>query len=433
MFATWALVIGALLITMGLIDFMVKRLPMSPSGLYLLVGMALGPGGAGLIVLDLTDPGHVKVLEWITELAVLVALFGVGLRMRVQMTYRVWRLPVRLASVAMLLTIGGVCAVAAGWLQVPLGVAVLLGAILAPTDPVLASDVQMADTEDRDVVRYSLTGEGGLNDGTAFPFVMLGLGLLGYHELGPWGGRWMAVDLVWSTLGGLAVGGLLGWLASKTILVLRLRFHEAVGLESFLTLGLIGVSYGAALLLHTYGFLAVFAAGLAMRQVERRENPATSPAEVMGPLHTADVETTSTHARKAAAYLTHTASEFSFNIERLAELCVTLLIGAMLTREVFHAQYVALALLLICLIRPLAVYASTFDLPLARGQRRLTAWFGIRGIGSLYYLAYALTHAAGEEWRSFLIHATLCTVVFSIVLHGLTATPLMAFYQRLRR
>lgn len=430
MFATWALVIGALMITMGLIDSVVKRLPISAASLYLLVGVALGPAGAGLIVLDMSEPRHVEVLEWITELAVLIALFGVGLRLRVPLTYRTWRLPIRLASVAMLLTIGGVCVVAALWLDVPWGVAVLLGAILAPTDPVLASDVQMANTEDRDIVRFGLTGEGGLNDGTAFPFVMLGLGLLGHHELGAWAGRWLGIDLVWSTLGGLAVGGALGWIASRTILAMRLRFHEAVGLESFFTLGLIGVSYGVALLLHTYGFLAVFAAGLAMRQVERRENPATPPAEVIGAVQAEQVESVSTDERKAAAYLTHTASEFSFDVERLAELCVMLLIGSMLTWDVFQLPYVALALLLVFLIRPLSVYVTAIGMRLDPTQARLTAWFGIRGIGSLYYLAYALTHAGDADWAGFLVEATLCTVVISVVLHGLTATPLMAFYQR---
>jgi len=431
MFAIWALVIGGLMVTMGLIGSIVKRMPIAPSALYLLFGVALGPVGAGLILLDLDDPDHVAALEIVTEIAVLISLFGVGLRLRVRMSYRIWRLPVQLASVAMLLTIAGVCAVAVG-LGLPLGVAVLAGAILAPTDPVLASDVQMADTEDRDIVRFSLTGEGGLNDGTAFPFVMLGLGLLGHHELGPGLTRWVAVDLIWATVGGLAIGAALGLLASKTILALRMRFHEAVGLESFFTLGLIGVSYGAALSASTYGFLAVFAAGVAMRQVERDENPNTPPDEVLGTLPVKGLEQVATHEHKAAAYLTQTVSEFSLDVERLAELCVTLLIGAMLTRATFSVPALGCALLLILLIRPLSVYLSTAGMGLRPAQRRLTAWFGIRGIGSLYYLAYSLAHAPDMVQADLLLQITLCTVVVSIVLHGSTATPLMAMYQRVR-
>lgn len=432
MFAKWALVIGGLMVVMGLVGSVIKRMPISASALYLLFGFALGPAGAGLITFDLSDAAHVRTLEIITEVAVLISLFGVGLRLRIRMSYRVWRLPVLLASVAMLLTITGLCALTAGWLGLPLGVAVLAGAILAPTDPVLASDVQMANTEDRDIVRLSLTGEGGLNDGTAFPFVMLGLGLVGHHELGAGGLRWIGVDLVWATLGGLGIGAALGWLSSRTILAMRMRFREAVGLESFFTLGLIGLAYGTALAASTYGFLAVFAAGVAMRQVERHENPATPPEEVIGPVSANELEEVSTNEHKAAAYLAHTVSEFSLDIERLAELCVTLLIGAMLTREVFSVPALTVALTLILVIRPLAVYASTVGMRLRPAQRRLTAWFGIRGIGSLYYLAYVLAHAPGLPYADLLLQITLCTVVVSILLHGSTATPLMAMYQRLR-
>jgi NhaP-type Na+/H+ or K+/H+ antiporter len=432
-FATWALVIGGLMVTMGLIGSLVKRLPIAPSALYLLFGLALGPLGAGLITLDLDDPGHVRLLEIITEVAVLISLFGVGLRLRVRMAFSIWRLPVQLASVAMVLTIAGVCAVGVGWLGLPLGAAILAGAILAPTDPVLASDVQMANTEDRDIVRFGLTGEGGLNDGTAFPFAMLGLGLLGYHELGPGLTRWIAVDLVWATLGGLGIGAALGLLASKTILALRMRFHEAVGLESHFTLGLIGVAYGTALLASTYGFLAVFAAGVAMRHVEREENPNRSPEEVLGALPAKELEQIATHENKAAAYLTQTVSEFSFDVERLAELCVTLLIGTMLTQATFSVPALGTALLLILLIRPLSVYLSTIGMRLRPTQRRLTAWFGIRGIGSMYYLFYSIAHAPDMPYADLLLQITLCTVVVSIVLHGSTATPLMAMYQRIRQ
>ncbi|KAA0178637.1 hypothetical protein FX016_24175 [Cupriavidus gilardii] len=261
------------------------------------------------------------------------------------------------------------------------------------------------------------------DDGTAFPFAMLGLGLLGYHELGPGLTRWIAVDLVWATLGGLGIGAALGLLASKTILALRMRFHEAVGLESHFTLGLIGVAYGAALLASTYGFLAVFAAGVAMRQVEREENPNRSPEEVLGALPAKGLEQIATHENKAAAYLTQTVSEFSFDVERLAELCVTLLIGTMLTQATFSVPALGTALLLILLIRPLSVYLSTIGMRLRPAQRRLTAWFGIRGIGSLYYLAYSLAHAPDMAHADLLLQITLCTVVVSIVLHGSTATP----------
>jgi len=140
------------------------------------------------------------------------------------------------------------------------GAAVLLGAILAPTDPVLASDVQVRHADDRDRTRFSLTGEGGLNDGTAFPFVMLGLGLLGLHELGEWGWRWFLADGLWAVAAGIAIGWYCGKAVGWAVLYLRREFNAGLEWEEFLALGLMGVSYGLALLAHSYAFLAVLAA-----------------------------------------------------------------------------------------------------------------------------------------------------------------------------
>ena len=123
----------------------------------------------------------------------------------------------------------------------PLGAAILLGGLLAPTDPVLAADVQVEHPGDRDRLRFSLTGEAALNDGSAFPFVMLGLGLLGLHELGAFGWRWLAFDVVWAVRGGLAIGWLLGMLVGRLVLYLRRTHKEAVGLDDFLGLGLIAL------------------------------------------------------------------------------------------------------------------------------------------------------------------------------------------------
>ena len=151
----------------------------------------------------------------------------------------------------------------------------LLGAILAPTDPVLASDVQVANPGDHDRLRFGLTGEGGLNDGTAFPFVMLGLGWLGLHELGEGGWRWWTVDVLWAVAGGLGLGYLLGTLVGRLIIYLRVRHREALGSDEFISLGLIALTYGLALLSLTYGFLAVFAAGLALRRIDETPPAAT--------------------------------------------------------------------------------------------------------------------------------------------------------------
>src|SRR5687768_4175881 len=178
---------------MALAGTLVRRLPLTASLLYLGVGMALGPWGAGLIRLDALR--WAPLLERVAEVAVIVSLFTAGLKMRVPLRDGRWWLPVRLASVSMVVTVGLVALAGVYGLGLNWGAAILLGAILAPTDPVLASDVQLAHPGDRDRLRFSLTGEAGLNDGAAFPFVMLGLILLGLHERpgGVWG--WLGVSL----------------------------------------------------------------------------------------------------------------------------------------------------------------------------------------------------------------------------------------------
>ena len=179
--AAWGLVVGGLLVLMALSSSSLKDLPLSTAMIYLLVGLAIGPLWLELARID--PVADAKFVEHLTEFVVVVSLFSVGLKLSVELDDRRWLLPLRLAVGSMVLTVG-LIALAGVALGLPLGAAVLLGAILAPTDPVLASDVQVANPEDRSRLRFALTGEGGLNDGTAFPFVMLGLGLLGLHPLG---------------------------------------------------------------------------------------------------------------------------------------------------------------------------------------------------------------------------------------------------------
>ena len=206
-FAIWALIIGALLISMALSGTLLKRLPLSTAMLYLAAGYGLGPAGLALMVPDpLIDS---VLLEKMAEVAVLISLFTVGLKLGLPLSNQGWRLPVRLATVSMTLTVALIAAIGVIGLGLSLEVAILLGAILAPTDPVLASDVQVEEATDRDRLRFSLTGEGALNDGAAFPFVMLGLGLLGLHDLGVEGWRWWVIDVFWAISGGLGIGGAL--------------------------------------------------------------------------------------------------------------------------------------------------------------------------------------------------------------------------------
>ena len=266
--AVWFLLSGALLVFLAIGGSVLKRLPLTTAMLCLGAGVALGPEGFGLF--EVSFPIDGRLLEHVTEVAV-VFRCSVGLDLRVPPTDSRWRVPIRLAVISMVLTVGLVTAVGVLLLGLPLGGAVLLGGILAPTDPVLASDVQVESPWEPERLRFSLSAEGGLNDGTAFPFVMLGLGLLGARDLGPGIWRWLAVDVLWAVGAGLAIGGGLGTVVGRLVLYLRREHREGLGSDEFLALGLVALTYGAAVAAEAYGFLAVFAAGLAFRRVESRE------------------------------------------------------------------------------------------------------------------------------------------------------------------
>ena len=420
----WFIVAGALLVAMALGGSVLKRLPLSTSLLYLVVGFVLGRIGLG----RLDAYSQAKLLEHLTEVGVLISLFTAGLKLRAPFRDSRWLITVRLAFLAMALTVGLVAAAGVWLLGLPLGAAVLLGAVLAPTDPVLASDVQMEHPLQRDALRFGLTGEAGFNDGTAFPFVMLGLGLLGLHPLGEGLWRWVAVDVVWAAVAGLGVGTLLGGAVGRLVLYLRRTHREAVGLDDFLALGLIALSYGVALLVHAYGFLAVFAAGLALRRIEKQSNAGKPPEQVLA--HARSEPEAATHPETAPAYMANAVLDFNEQLEDLGEVGLVLVLGILLAGLPVPTEALWFAPLLFLVIRPAAVLVTLAGTRTSRPQRWLMSWFGIRGIGSLYYLFYALGHGLEEPLARRLVPFVLTVVAISIVVHGISVTPLMQRYER---
>ncbi|HEX5802486.1 MAG TPA: cation:proton antiporter, partial [Azospira sp.] len=383
-FALGSIIIGALLITITLSGTSLKPLPLSTAMLYLAAGYGLGGDGLGLLRMDLL--AHPVLLERIAEAAVLISLFGVGLKLGLPLSNRGWHLPLRLALVSMTITVALVAAIGVVGLGLSLGAAILLAAILAPTDPVLASDVQVLESGDRDRLRFSLTGEGGLNDGAAFPFVMLGLGLLGLHDLGSYGWRWIVVDLLWAVVGGLLIGGAIGALVGRLVVYLRSRHHTAIGLNEFLVLGLIALAYGVAILSQAYGFLAVFAAGLALQRVQAlpsvaplaeastktpTDAPAAVPAEVPAD-SAADVGAQDPAAAdNPRDELVLALEGFNTQLERIAEVAVVMLVGALLSHTDFSIDAVMLVILLLLVVRPLAVWLGLLGERVSRDQHIL--------------------------------------------------------------
>lgn len=424
--AHWSLLIGLLLITMLLTGTLLARLPVSAAMVYLGLGYLLGPGGLGVIELD--PFGQAGFLTLMSEVAVLISLFAIGLKLGVPMFDRRWLVPLRLAFPVMLITVGLIACLGVFGLGLSLGAAVLLGGILAPTDPVLAAGIQAEPGSSPDRVRFSLAGEGALNDGSAFPFVLLGLGLLGLHPLGADGWHWLLVDLLWSTGGGLLIGAVLGALIGELVVYLRTRHHNAVGLDEFLSLGLIAVSYGVAQLCLASGFLAVFAAGFAISRV--RDVPLT--AEVAHPdqpeAPAVDRANWATHPHHASSAMNRAVRGFNEQLEKLAELAIVLVIGILLpTVSSVPAAWWFIPVLFL-LVRPLAIVVGMAGGPFSRAQIAIVGWFGIRGIGSIFYLMFALDHGVIGPLARDLVSLSLLTVATSILVHGISALPLMTWY-----
>ncbi|HEY0847293.1 MAG TPA: cation:proton antiporter [Noviherbaspirillum sp.] len=427
----WYLIIGFLLLLMGLLGSIWHRLPLSPAMLYLPIGFALGPSGVHLVSLDPIN--NAETLTLLTEIALLISLFTVGLKLRVALTDPIWRLPVRLGVVGMLVTSALVAAAGVFLFALPLALSVLLGAILSPTDPVLASDVQLRDATDRDRLRFSLSGEGGMNDGTAYPVVMFGLFLFGEPEASDYGSLWAVLYAIWGIAAGFAAGWLLGRGVVGLALHLRQRYHKALGMEEFLTLGLIAASYGMADVVHGVGFISVFAAGVAMRGIERQASGSELPSKVIGAVPADDAPAVATDPKKAPAYMAETILGFNQQIEHIAEFVMVLLMGIMLSGTPLRWDGVLLAVVLLLVVRPVSVAVSLLGERTRRHERLLMGWFGIRGIGSLYYLMFALNYEWPLEQKRLLVSLVLTTVTISVLLHGISSTPLMERYQTRRK
>jgi len=409
------LLFGAVLLAGVLGDRAVRRLPLTPSVLYLAVGWAAGallgaPSGAELV-------GHAPWLVTVTELAVLGSLFAVGLRLRMPASLRVWRVALLLAGPGVVVAIAAGTVAAVWLLGLPWPVAMLLAAVMAPTDPVLASEVQIRSEEDRDAVRLSLTAEGGLNDGSALPAVMLALGLMGLHSLdsgapfGAW--RWWLLDLAWPIGGGALLGIAVGRLIGHALRA-RGAKGDALARDELLYVGVVALAWGIARATHTSAFVVVFMVG----------------ATLLEPLRSV-VEPAGTQA--SSELLWERMHRFGARIERLVEAATVLAVGVALHSVPVDLPALLFGVVLVTLVRPLAVMAVVRPADVRPSQRRLLAWFGIRGVGSLFYLAYVVESGVTGPLAERLTGVVLTAIALSIVLHGVSATPLMTRYQQRRR
>lgn len=444
-FLEWMAVLGVLLLILALASAFLRWLPITTSLIYLGFGVLIGQLGIGLWEMEFL---HIAGwMEHLTEVAVLVSLFVSGLKLRMPLRHPAWKSAYVLAGPVMLACIGGVTLLCHYAFGLSWGVAVLIGAILAPTDPVLASLVQVNDARDSDRLRYGLSGEAGFNDGTAFPFVVFGLMLIAQGQLeADWVGEWALHRLLWAVPAGLLIGFLLGKLVGRLAIYLRARHTDtAMSPNDSLALALIALAYVGAELAGAWGFLAVFAAGLGLRHAEiaAADDSATPSEELINDAvpHLAEGglapralsldDRQLGQPRVAAGVLMGDVLAFGGQLERSLEVLLVTMLGVLVSVH-WDWRAVPLGLALFLLIRPLSVMLLMPQRYLDRGQCLTAGWFGIRGIGSLYYLSYAVTHGLLPDEAQTIIGLVLSVVALSIVLHGLSTQPLLRRYERSR-
>ncbi|MDQ3677036.1 MAG: cation:proton antiporter [Actinomycetota bacterium] len=365
----------------------------------------LGLGVAAATMIDLLgvrwiDPfADTELIEHLAEFAVIVALFGTGLKLDRALDVGAWGPVARLLGIVMPLTIAAVTLFGTQVMGLSLGAAILLGAVLAPTDPVLAGDVGVGppgDEEESDA-HFALTAEAGLNDGLAFPIVLLGAFVAAESGSG-WLMQWLAADVAYAIVVGVALGAAGGYLIAKSIVWLREADLLTTHLDGWVAVGAVLLVYGVAEVAGGYGFLAAFAAGLAFRGYERGHELNRS---------------------------VHDGAEV---VEKFSELALILLLGSMVTFEGVRRVGVEGWLLvpaLLLVIRPLATLIAFAGSPIDRRERVFIAWFGVRGIGSLYYVAVALgVGILSSDDAHTLFWTVAACIVASIVVHGVTVSPL---------
>ena len=389
--------LGAIVLLVSWAPIALARLPMSLGIICVALGIVVFSSGA--LSFDPDPRTWDTVTERLTELVVIVSLMGAGLKLDRPLGWRRWGSTWRLLGVAMPLTIAATAWLGVAGLGYSLAMALLLGAAMAPTDPVLAADVQVGPPRsgDEDEVRFGLTSEAGLNDALAFPFVHLAiLAAAGGLASGPALGEWFAIDVVWKLAAGAGAGFLFGrafgWL---------IFFSERSGLarlgDGLVALSATFITYAATEMLHGYGFLAVFVCGLTIRAWERD--------------HVFHDE----------------MHRFADQFERLLMMLLLVLFGGAIANGLLAALtstdiVVGLAILLV--VRPLAGLVAMAGSPHRLRERALMAFLGIRGIGSVYSVAYALNHGEfGDSERLWAMVGFIIAV--SIVIHGITASPLL--------
>jgi NhaP-type Na+/H+ or K+/H+ antiporter len=393
---------GILIALVAWLPLALRRLPLSLPIVCIVIGSIIF--GMRPMGFDPSPSAHPYITERLTEFVVIIALMGAGLKIDRVFSFKQWSITWRLLLITMPLSILAIMGVGLWVLGTGALASLLLASSLAPTDPVLAADVQVGGPKDggEDTVRFALTSEAGLNDGFAFPFVHLAIVLSLAATTGDdWLVRWLSFNVFWEIVAGISCG----WLVGKIFGWLTFRMPGdtlAKTGDGLIAIAATFVSYGISELIHCYGFFAVFVTALTLRSAHRDH-------EFQRDMH-----------------------DITEQVERIAMMVLLLAFGGSLVTgppapigwtEVFAA------VLILFVVRPATGLLGMIGAPATRGEKLAVAFFGIRGVGSFYYLAYGLNHGEFEDADRLWSILSLVAIM-SIVMHGLTVTPIMRWLDR---
>ncbi len=434
-FLAWVAAIGSFLLFISLTSGWINRSLFPLFGVYLLAGIICGPAMLALLHIDVLSNTH--LIERITEIAIAISLFLSGLKIRFPITTQAGKTGMILAIPVTLLTILGITIASHVIMGLSWPLSLAFAAIIAPTDPVLGSLITVRNANDDDSLRLTLSIESGFNDAIALSFLMLAIflggnaGEIGLHGII----TWLFTDVVWSLFAGLVIGYGLGYLIG--FVAARLR-HSQKDIDpcDFLTVSLICLSYAFALMLDASGFLATFAAGIGMRSAEFKIQQIHSPENSNNITTAVPLEMLANpHLRhsmekkgplKFMGLVVGDALIFGDTAERFFAAILVVSLGAILI-QYWELNGLFMAIIIFCFIRPISVFLSTWKTSVARRQKFLTGWLGIRGMGSINAATYAYTHGIIGADNSFIFGCVITVVAISVLLHGITVTPLLNF------
>ncbi len=390
----YLLALGIITLLAATIPNIIKNKRINAPIIYLMIGMAAFYLFEKQLTFRVID--NVNIIKHISEFVIIISLTNAGLKIEKPFSWQTWKYSFWLLLITLPLTI--IAAGYLGWAYLGLAPAsaILFGSLIAPTDPVLASDLQTTGPSEQDIskTKLALTSEAGINDGLAFPFTFFAIYMVSKgQDYSAWFTQWFLIEVLYKITTALVLGALCGWLLYKLIFKLISRERHSQISRGILSLSLTVLPYALTEMAHGYGFIAVFIAACVFGNSEKN-------LRHMDNLH-----------------------DFTEEIERVFVALIFIAIGIYASQNfesLADVKLVICALIIILIIRPLTGWLALLPTKLVPFERFVLSFYGIRGVGSIFYLTYALSEAEFSE-AGILIKLTLITIIFSIIIHGISA------------